>query len=629
MRTSQQKGKQRYSIIGIDFGNENIVIGKYYNGGVDIIDSPIGKHSISNCISCIKKEIRCGVDRNESQIKRRPKNCIIGLKKLIQVDNNELKIQENKFSNVQCDENGILQCGDIGNIHIESMLVEMFKMIKEITQSDYCVVSISSNYSFQERRRIEYACELAKMPCLQCVEDCICIGLYYWTYDIPSFNTINNKETTQMVLNVGESETTCSVFRFHSNSLEIISNETINIGGRDYSYIIKNKCIELMREKEEVKEFIQSLDEEKKLKFYNKIDEDINKFKFSFSSQNVLESTLKIELNNNNEFIENVTKTEFESWFEEYNEVICLLVQRIIEITQKRINLRLTDIEFVGGGSRLGCIKTIIENKLHLNVKNTMNKECVIAKGAALVAVQVGTKLRLLNEIEENFLYLSIERFIEKESIEIGNVLYPEVDQLTNGGELIVENKNKSIITEVKINQNCIGIIKDEIIYSNYLSIGLERWFYCYQPYDIVISDNDDYVFPFQNSSKVQKDERIGQYKYNWVIRNYLRAIECSNKSDNHQIFKLEKEISLNNNCFSDNYLDVVKKEIKELEELQHRIHECTKLKNLFEHYISQHKYELNDKEKEELIEKKKLLRKITDDIEETKRIIGDIDINN
>ncbi|EDR22186.1 heat shock protein 70kD, putative [Entamoeba dispar SAW760] len=629
MYRSQQKGKQRYSIIGIDFGNENIVIGKYCNGGVDIIDSPIGKHSISNCISCIKKEIRCGVDRNESQIKRRPKNCIVGLKKLIQVHSIESKIQENKFSSVQCDENGILQCGDIGIIHIESMLVEMFKMIKEITQSDYCVVSVSSNYSFQDRRCIEYACELAKIPCLQCVEDCVCIGLYYWTYDITSFITINNKETTQMFLNVGDSETTCSVFRFHYNSLEIISNETINIGGRDYSYIIKNKCIELMNEKEELKEILQSLDEEKKVIFYNKIYEDINKFKFSFSSQNVLESTLKIELNNNNEFTENITKTEFESWFEEYNKAICLLVQSAIEITQKRINLNLTDIEFVGGGSRLDCIKTVIENKLHLNIKNTMNKECVIAKGAALVAVQVGTKLRLLKEIEENFLYLSIERFINKESIQVGNVLYPEIDQLTRNGELIVENKNKSIINEVKINQNCIGIIKDEIIHSNYLSIGLERWFYCYQPYDIVIDDNDNYVFPFQNSSKVQKDERIGQYKYNWIIRNYLRAIEYSNESGNHQIFKLEKEISLNNNCFSDNYLDIIKKEIKELEEVQCRVHECTKLKNLFEHYLSQHKCELNDKEKEELIEKKKLLRKIIDDVEETKRIIGNIDTNN
>ena len=215
-------------IIGIDFGNENIVLSIYQSEGIDLIDSPTGKHYLPNCITCIKKEIKCGVDIYSPQVKRLPKNTVLGLKKLLQIKTEEQKEKEAQYYHCLPSLNKIFSIGELGDISIQILLIYVFRMIKELTQADYCVIGISEFYENEEKQILQQVCEIVNMPCLGLVRESIAIATYYYVYNLSFDERMNDEGTLQMFLDIGDSETTCSIFRFKNSVIELISSKTIS-----------------------------------------------------------------------------------------------------------------------------------------------------------------------------------------------------------------------------------------------------------------------------------------------------------------------------------------------------------------------------------------------------------------
>jgi heat shock protein 4 len=417
------------NICGIDLGNFAMRVGLANTkaltdntmvvSGYDLVlNGESFRHSAS-CVSFNGKERVVG-DAAMSLMKTNVKNTINFMKLLVgrSYDSTDVQRELSKafFKHVKLPHGGIGIVVNYNNKdivipveHALAILLEKANMnVRHETKQNISdlVVTVPAWFSSNQRQSIRDSCKIAGLNCSKVINENDAVALLYGARRIEqhlSSTTSHNENTAltthntsidtlsecnTMFIDIGYTETSIYIVNYksnHINPLFVICNKYVS--GRAIDELLMTFLIDIFQQKHkiDIKEYPKSL---------IKLKMAVQKAKHMLSPLGVNDTIVSVDcLVDDIDFTYVLRKDEFEKLLTPLLEQLILSIQ--ICMDKSNLNVEdITNVEVIGGTSRVNAIKYAIAKYLNLDMsamnyglKTTLNADEVVALGAAMYAV--------------------------------------------------------------------------------------------------------------------------------------------------------------------------------------------------------------------------------------------------
>ena len=258
------------------------------------------------------------------------------------------------------------------------------------------VLAVPHNFTDAQRRGVLNACEIAQLPCLKVTNESNAIALSYGIFKSAK-NLFSDKDPQHiMFIDMGYTGYCVTVVDFIQENMKVLSTVCERgLGGRDFDDVI----IEFLAESFQKK---TGIDVRKNVKALLKLQVGAEKAKKTLSPAGVSEAAVNVEcLAEEKDLSVTLTKDEFESR-------CAPLIARLEGPIAKALaeagltSKDLTEVEVVGGGSRVNCVKRKLGEILGLDpaalnygLKTTMNSDEAVARGGALQCAMLSSRMKV------------------------------------------------------------------------------------------------------------------------------------------------------------------------------------------------------------------------------------------
>lgn len=387
------------TVIGIDFGNQNICISKINNGNVEIMSNESGKKNIINMISFNSTRMY-GTDALNVITKNINSN-LLDIHTLIQngIEMNVLqplcKFKESYYH--------IEFMNQIYKIRKEHIIVMIFNYIKKIAGNfSECVISIPSFMGNYEKEIFINASKIVKVNILSFVNNSISAAVNYNFY-----NFINDKKDSEksgeeedkkgekyIFLNIGENHTSVSIIKMEKNYLEIINQQdSKEISGKEIDFLLMEHFVNKFYQKHKI-------DIKQNYKSITKLKKECEKIKKVLSINKHYKTNLEY-FYKETDFEFSISREEFEKLILKKSILLKNMIQNCINISKIKKE-DINSIELIGGGCRIPIfIKNIKE--LNIPVKTSLNLDESVSKGCCLLGAMVSNYIQTSNNIDINY----------------------------------------------------------------------------------------------------------------------------------------------------------------------------------------------------------------------------------
>ncbi|KAE8887023.1 Heat shock protein 14 [Phytophthora fragariae] len=387
------------SVIGVDFGNVDCVIGQAKRGGIDIILNENSNRKNPNMV-CVQGKQRFIGEAAISMARMHYKNTATDIKRLIGRKFKHPEVQQEIAQLAyKCVE---LASGDVGVVlnyndepvtfsceQVVAMILNKMQSIaaaaNEGVNPAYCVLSCPGFYTDVQRRALLNATKIAGLNCLRLINEHTAIALAYGIYK-SARNLFHESEPQYvMFIDLGHASYTVSIVAFVQGRLTVKSAAFDRfLGGRDFDMAIAQDVAAKFAEKYKT----NPLENPKSL---IKLLSACEKAKKNLSPYGVSATHLNIEcLADDRDYNSQVKLEEFE-------ELIAPLLQRLDGPIERALadagveKSQLTNVEIVGGGTRVTSVKRHLAEVLGLDkeqqnfgLSTTLNADESVARGCAL-----------------------------------------------------------------------------------------------------------------------------------------------------------------------------------------------------------------------------------------------------
>lgn len=387
------------SVIGVDFGNVDCVIGQAKRGGIDIILNENSNRKNPNMV-CVQGKQRFIGEAAISVARAHFKNTATDVKRLIGRKFKHPEVQQ-EISQLayKCVE---LPSGDVGIVlkyndedvtfSCEQVVAMVFNKMQAIAAAAndnvspaYAVVSVPGYYTDVQRRALLNAAKIANLNCLRLINEHTAIALAYGIYKSARNMFHESEPQYTMFIDIGHASYTVSVVAFVQGKLQVKSAAFDRfLGGRDFDYALAKDAAKNFQDKYKIDPLA---DAKSRIKLLSACE----KSKKNLSPQGVTATYLNIEcLADDRDYNSQVT-------LEQFDELIEPLLQRLagpIERALKDAGVeksQLTSVEIVGGGTRVSSVKRRLSEILGLDkdaqnfgLSTTLNADESVARGCAL-----------------------------------------------------------------------------------------------------------------------------------------------------------------------------------------------------------------------------------------------------
>ncbi|KAG1690943.1 hypothetical protein DVH05_027402 [Phytophthora capsici] len=387
------------SVIGVDFGNVDCVIGQAKRGGIDIILNENSNRKNPNMV-CVQGKQRFIGEAAISMARMHYKNTATDIKRLIGRKFKHPEVQQEiKQLAYKCVE---LASGDVGVVlnyndepvtfsceQVVAMILNKMQSIaaaaNEGVNPAYCVLSCPGFYTDVQRRALLNATKIAGLNCLRLINEHTSIALAYGIYK-SARNLFHESEPQHvMFIDLGHASYTVSIVAFVQGRLTVQSAAFDRfLGGRDFDMVIAKDVAAKFAEKYKTNPL-----ENPKSRI--KLLSACEKAKKNLSPYGVTATHLNIEcLADDRDYNSQVTLEEFE-------ELIAPLLQRLDGPIERALadagieKSQLANVEIVGGGTRVTSVKRHLAEVLGLDkeqqnygLSTTLNADESVARGCAL-----------------------------------------------------------------------------------------------------------------------------------------------------------------------------------------------------------------------------------------------------
>ncbi|CEG36840.1 heat shock protein 70 [Plasmopara halstedii] len=387
------------SVIGVDFGNVDCVIGQAKRGGIDIILNENSNRKNPNMV-CVQGKQRFIGEAAISMARMHYKNTATDLKRLIGRKFKHPEVQKEIAQLAYtCVE---LASGDVGIVlnyndepvtfsceQVVAMILNKMQNIasaaNEGVNPAYCVLSCPGFYTDVQRRALLNATKIAGLNCLRLINEHTAIALAYGIYK-SARNLFHESEPQHvMFIDLGHASYTVSIVAFVQGRLTVKSAAFDRfLGGRDFDMAIAKDVAAKFAEK-------YKTDPLGNPKSRIKLLSACEKAKKNLSPYGVTATNLNIEcLADDRDYNAQLTLEEFE-------ELIAPLLLRLNDPVERALadagidKSQLANVEIVGGGTRVTSVKRHLAEVLGLDkeqqnfgLSTTLNADESVARGCAL-----------------------------------------------------------------------------------------------------------------------------------------------------------------------------------------------------------------------------------------------------
>lgn len=387
------------SVIGVDFGNVDCVIGQAKRGGIDIILNENSNRKNPNMV-CVQGKQRFIGEAAISMARMHYKNTATDIKRLIGRKFKHPEVQQEIAQLAyKCVE---LASGDVGIVlnyndepvtfsceQVVGMILNKMQNIaaaaNEGVNPAYCVLSCPGFYTDVQRRALLNATKIAGLNCLRLINEHTAIALAYGIYK-SARNLFHETEPQHvMFIDLGHASYTVSIVAFVQGRLTVKSAAFDRfLGGRDFDLVIAKDAAAKFAEKYKTNPLENP-------KSHIKLLSACEKAKKNLSPYGVSATHLNIEcLADDRDYNAQVTLEEFEG-------LIAPLLERLDAPIERALadagveKSQLANVEIVGGGTRVTSVKRHIAEVLRLDkeqqnygLSTTLNADESVARGCAL-----------------------------------------------------------------------------------------------------------------------------------------------------------------------------------------------------------------------------------------------------
>ncbi|OUM64061.1 hypothetical protein PIROE2DRAFT_9298 [Piromyces sp. E2] len=408
---SEDDGKVKGPIIGIDLGTTYSCVGIYQNGRVEILANDQG-HRITPSYVAFTEEERLVGDAAKNQAPSNPKNTIFDIKRLIGRRYDEPAVQKDlkhfPFTVVSKDNKPFVKVNVKGTEktfspeEISAMILQKMKNIAESylgKSVGHAVVTVPAYFSDAQRQATKDAGTIAGLNILRVINEPTAAAIAYGLDK-------TGGEKNILVYDLGGGTFDVSLLSIDDGVFEVLATSgDTHLGGEDFD----NRVIEYLTKQYQRK---AKVDVSKDQRAIGKLKREVEKAKRTLSSQ----MSVRIEIESfyqGEDFSESLTRAKFE----ELNMDLFKKTIKPVEKVLKDAGLgkhEIHDIVLVGGSTRIPKIQQLIEDFFNgKKASKGINPDEAVAYGAA---VQGGV---LSGEDKEN----------------LSNVLLLDVNPLTLGIE--------------------------------------------------------------------------------------------------------------------------------------------------------------------------------------------------
>jgi heat shock protein 4 len=396
------------SVCGIDFGNLNALVGHCAKGGVDLILNDSSNRQTATCVSFQGKQRFIG-DAAATIAKSNIKNTIVCMKLLVGRNYDDPEVQaelaRTPLRHVKMPHGGVGFVVDYNDetitVSAEHIMAIMLTRVKGIVlyankvNLGDGVLAVPSWFTHSQRVGVLNACTIAELNCLKVVNEGTAIALSYGIYKSAKGLFHESEPVRVMFVDVGYSCYTVTIAAFVQEKLQILASAYDKFGGRDFDDVIVKYLIEVFKGK-------TGIDVSAKAKALMKLQVAAEKAKKTLSPAGVTMVNISVEcLAEDRDLTTNLTRDEFESRSAPLVERLRAPLERCLAdagLTAKD----LSDVEIVGGTSRINIVKKTIAEILGLDtsavncgLKTTMNSDEAVARGASLQCAMESSRIKV------------------------------------------------------------------------------------------------------------------------------------------------------------------------------------------------------------------------------------------
>ncbi len=259
-----------------------------------------------------------------------------------------------------------------------------------------CVMAVPASYNDAQRRAISNAASIASLNVLKVTNESNAVALSYGIFKSAKklFSETENQHI--MFIDMGYSSYSVTIAAFKQGNMKIMGTKCdTNLGGRDYDAAI----VEFLCQQFEKK---TKIDVRKNKKALLKLALAAEKAKKTLSPNGVSEAPVNVEcLAEDMDLNSTLTKDDFNAMTQHLNERLVGPLEKCLEEAELG-KAQLHEVEIVGGGSRVGMVKSTISKALSLDfdaqnhgLKTTMNADEAVARGCALQCAMLSSRIRV------------------------------------------------------------------------------------------------------------------------------------------------------------------------------------------------------------------------------------------
>jgi heat shock 70kDa protein 4 len=247
-----------------------------------------------------------------------------------------------------------------------------------------------------QRRAMLVASEIASLNTLKVANESMAIALSYGIFKSAKKLFSETEPTHVMFIDLGYTDYTVSIVDFIQENMQVLATVCErNLGGRDFDNAIVEYLVEVFKKK-------TGIDVSKNMKAILKLQAAAEKAKKSLSPSGVLETNISVEcLAEDRDLSCLLTRDEFESRIAKLIGRLAAPIDRCLaeaKLTRKD----LSEVEIVGGSTRVNIVKRTLGEILQLDpsamnygLKTTMNSDEAVARGCALQAAILSSRMKV------------------------------------------------------------------------------------------------------------------------------------------------------------------------------------------------------------------------------------------
>jgi len=374
------------SVIGIDFGTQNITIAAAQKGGIDVLLNEVSARQTPCMVSFGEKERAIG-EAALTQFARNTKNTIVNSKRLVGRSFDEQEVQEElkslPYKTRKAEDGSIVvevqyqnEKREFDTTAITAMILGQVKRIAEKATEKPCkdvVIAIPGWWTVAQRQALLDASRIAGLNALKLISDHAASALQYGIYKT---NLSETEPINVLFVDVGFTNTSVSVIEFLKGKLRVLSTAyDRSLGGRDYDNLLVNHF---------VKEFSEKFKIDIKSNQRALIRMEVACEKLKKVLNTVPEAPINIDsLMNDVDVRGSMKRADYEAMTAPLTERIHAVVQRAVEASKIPVD-KLFAIEITGGATRLQAVQNKLAESLKRELSKTLNQEESVARGCAL-----------------------------------------------------------------------------------------------------------------------------------------------------------------------------------------------------------------------------------------------------